>query len=108
MIDVEDFERLEIKVGRILSAEKVEDSKKLLKLIVDLGEDEPRQVISGIAEFFLDNEVLVGKEVPILSNLEPKEIKGHKSEGMLLAIGGEGAFSLLVPEEEVPEGSSVN
>lgn len=108
MIDIEDFERLEIKMGRIIEVEKVEGSKKLLKLSIDLGEDDSRQIISGIAEFFLDTSVLIGKQIPVLSNLEPKNIKGLRSEGMILAVGGEDSFSLLIPEEEVPNGSYIH
>ena len=107
MIDYEDFERLDIRIGKILLAEAVEGSEKLLRLEVDLGEENTRQIIAGIAEFFLEPEALIGKEVPVLTNLEPKTMMGLESEGMILAVGGREAFSLLVPEEEVPPGSAI-
>ena len=68
MITLEDFRKLEIKIGRVKSVEKVEGSDKLLKFIFDLGTEE-RQILSGIAEFYTDLESLVGKEMPILVNL---------------------------------------
>lgn len=106
MIRIEDFRKLEIKIGRVKSVEKVEGADKLLKLIFDLGGEE-RQIISGIAEFYTDLESLVGKEMPILVNLEPRTIRGYESSGMLLAANVDGRPVILHPEQDVPPGSSV-
>src|SRR3989344_6522244 len=106
MITIEDFKKLEIKIGKIISAEKVEKSAKLLKLIVDLGA-ETRQILSGIAESFADPQILVGKEVPVLTNLEPRMIMGLESQGMILATSSDSKVVLLHPAEEVPAGNIV-
>jgi methionine--tRNA ligase beta chain len=106
MINIDDFKKLEIKIGRVKSVEKVEGTDKLLKFIFDLGEEE-RQIISGIAEFYTDLESLVGKEMPILTNLEPRTIRGFESRGMLLAANVDGRPVVMHPEEEVPPGSPV-
>ena len=110
-ISLDDFKKLEIKIGQILSVEKVPDADKLLKLSVDLGEESPRQIISGISLFFPDTQVLVGKRCAFAANLEPRVIRGLESQGMILAVnGGEGEntfFSLLEVLENVVPGSSV-
>lgn len=105
MITFEEFLKLEMRIGRIISAEKVDNADKLLKIIVDLG-DEQRQVMSGIAEY-MDPESLVGKEVPVLVNLEPKKFRGHESQGMILMADVNGIPVLLHPEKSVPAGSIV-
>ena|SRR3989344_542979 len=106
MVNIEDFKKLEIKVGKIISAEKVEKSTKLLKLMVDLG-GETRQILSGIAESFIDPQILVGKQVPVLTNLEPRMIMGLESQGMILATSSDSKVVLLHPAEEVSAGSQV-
>ncbi len=106
MITIEDFKKVEIAVGEILSAEKVLDTDKLLKLSVDLGEESPRQIISGIALYFPDESVLVGKKCMFVTNLEPRVIKGLESQGMLLAVSTEdGKFSMLLPDKDIPTGT---
>jgi methionyl-tRNA synthetase len=111
MINIDDFHKLEIKIGHILSAEKVENADKLLKLSVDFGEEKPRQIISGISMYFPNPADLVGKKCAFAANLEPRTIKGLVSEGMILAVsGGEGEsqfFSLLETGTLVPPGSKV-
>ncbi len=106
-ISIKDFKKLEIKIGQILSAEKIEGTDKLLKLSVDLGEESPRQIISGISAFFPDPEALVGKKCAFASNLEPRNIKGFESQGMILAVSGESFFSLLETNSDVTPGSAV-
>lgn len=110
-INIEDFHKLEIKIGHILSAEKVPDADKLLKLSVDFGEGNPRQIVSGISSYFPNPEDLVGKKCAFASNLEPRVIRGLESQGMILAVsGGEGEnkfFSLLETKNDVVPGSSV-
>ena len=106
IITLEDFKKIDITVGKILSAEKVPDTDKLLKLSVDLGEDIPRQIVSGISLFFPDCSLLVGKKCMFVTNLEPRVIRGLESNGMLFAVSGEdGAFSLLEPNDTIKVGS---
>ena len=85
MITFNDFQKIEIKVGTILSAEKVEGSEKLLKLSVDFGEPAPRQVVSGIAKTFREPQKLIGKQFAFVTNLEPRTIMGLESQAMILA-----------------------
>lgn len=113
MINYDDFAKLEIRIGTILSVEIVEGADKLLKLAVDVGEKDeegnarPRQIISGIREFFADPQVLVGKQCPFLVNLEPRTIRGFESQGMILAASTEAGFALLHPHAELPSGAKV-
>ena len=111
MISIYDFKKLEIKIGHSLSAEKVPDTDKLIRLSVDMGEESPRQIISGISEFFPDPSTLVGKKCAFAANLEPRTIKGLESQGMILAVNGgeEGSkfFSLLETSADVFPGSAV-
>ena len=107
MISIDDFKKLEIKIGQVLSAEKVPETDKLLKLSVDMGEGTLRQIISGIALYFPDPTTLVGKKVAFAANLEPRTIRGLESQGMILAVSGEGFFSLLETSTDVPAGSTV-
>jgi len=106
-ITYEDFAKLEIKIGTIISAEVVPEADKLLKLMVDIGETAPRQIISGIREYFASPEELVGMQCPFLTNLAPRTIRGLESQGMILAIGTVDVFSLLQPQINVPPGSPI-
>jgi methionyl-tRNA synthetase len=103
---IDDFKRIEIRAGKILTAETVAGSEKLLKLSVDLGEQEPRQVISGIAKYILP-ENLVGTKCAFVTNLEPREIMSLESKAMIMAISGENYFSLLRVSDDAPPGSLV-
>ena len=106
MISLEDFKKVELVVGRILSAEKIPETDKLLKLSVDLGELTPRQIVSGISLYFPDCSVLVGKKCMFVANLEPRVIRGIESQGMICAVSTEdGLFSLLEPKDEIPAGA---
>ena len=98
--------QLDIKIGKIISAQKVEGADKLLKLMVDVGGAEYVQILSGIAEYY-PALLLVGKEVPIIVNLEPRTLKGHVSNGMMLAAVVDETPVLLHPDKEVPLGSIV-
>ncbi len=104
-ITFEDFKRIEIRVGKILSCEKVENADKLLKLQVDFGEFQ-RQIVSGIAESFSPEE-LVGKKLPFIVNLEYRKFKGEESQGMLMAIDADEKTVLLEPSVDVKEGTEV-
>ena len=106
-ISYEDFAKLDIRIGTITEVAVVEDADRLLKLTVDVGEEEPRQIVSGIREYFADIESLVGKQCPFLVNLQPRTIRGLESQGMILAVGTENAFSLLHPAEQLPSGSLI-
>ena len=141
MITYDDFSKVEIKAGKILSAEKIQDTDKLLKLSVDFGQiteqfatiapetaaadsmgvavgdtiaeiqmtemkRDVRQIISGIAMYFPDPAVLVGRTCMFVINLEPRKIKGYESNGMLFALStNDGKFSLLEPNKDIPEGT---
>ncbi|MEG2365482.1 MAG: methionine--tRNA ligase [Alistipes sp.] len=105
-ISFDDFGKMDIRVSTILTAEKVAKTKKLLKLTVDTGIDK-REIVSGIAEHFTPEE-LVGKQVLVLVNLEPRELKGTLSRGMILmAEDASGKLRLLQPNETVASGSIV-
>jgi len=107
IINFEDFTKLDIRIGTIVSAEKVSGADRLLRLIVDLNEDEDRQIVSGIAEYFPDPEVLVGRQVPVLLNLEPRTIRGVESKGMILYVVGEESLTTLSPAETVENGTPI-
>jgi methionyl-tRNA synthetase len=105
-ITFDEFVGLDIRTGTILTAEKVAKTKKLLKLTIDTGIDQ-RTVVSGIAEHY-EPEAIIGKQVSILVNLEPREIKGIMSQGMILmAENAEGKLSFVAPADEMPNGSVV-
>jgi methionyl-tRNA synthetase len=139
MVSIEDFKKIDIVVGEILAAEKVPETDKLLKLSVDLGlkkfskenflpehskesnvlgdERDIRVIISGIALYFPDCSVLVGKKCMFVANLEPRIIRGIESQGMILAVSTDprsaegsseargGQFSLLEPNSGIPAGA---
>jgi methionine--tRNA ligase beta chain len=106
MISYEEFSKVEIRAGKILSAEKIPDTDKLLKLSVDFAEPTPRQIVSGISVYFPDPQTLVGKVAMFVTNLEPRVIRGYESNGMLFAVStAEGAFSLLEPQSTIPPGT---
>lgn len=106
MITINDFKKLDIRIGKVISVEKVTNSDKLLKFIFDIG-GEQRQILAGMADFFPDPKILTGKEMPILLNIEPKIFLGYESQGMILAADAKGQPVLLFPEKEIPPGSLV-
>lgn len=127
-INFDDFKRLEIRIGKILSAERVEGSDKLLKLEVDFGPEPEvvvpegewveaetdkrsegrikRQIIAGIAQFYAP-DALIGKECPFAYNLAPRMLKGLESQGMILCPSDDGGPVLLHPDKEITPGSLV-
>ena len=110
-INIEDFKKIEIRVGKIIEASKIEDADKLLKLEVDFGHlvgsvSSKRQIVSGIAEFYKPED-LIGKMCPFIVNLEPRVICGVESQGMIMAVGDGETVSLLHPDKEIKEGSEV-
>ncbi len=106
-ITYEDFAKLEIKIGTILEVAIVEDADRLLKLSVDVGEESPRQIISGIREYFEDKDELLGKQCPFITNLEPRKIRGFESNGMILAASTEENLAILNPHIKLPSGTLV-
>lgn len=132
MISYEEFSKVELRVGKIISVESVPKSDKLLKLLVDFGlipqtpqpiveldEDAPvqsseppvetrevRQILSGIAKYFPEIQNLVGKKCMFVTNLAPRMMMGMESNGMILAVStDDGRFSLLEPNDSIPEGT---
>jgi methionine--tRNA ligase beta chain len=105
-LSFEDFQKMDLRVVTVLEAEKVAKTKKLLKLKVNTGVD-TREIVSGIAEYY-EPQDLIGKQVLMLINLAPKNIKGVDSHGMvLMAENADGALSLMQPQKTVKEGSTV-
>lgn len=103
-IPFEDFKKLDLKIAKILQAEHIENSEKLLKLLVTIGSEE-RQIIAGIGKVH-EPDSLIGREIIVVVNLEPKQLMGLESQGMLLAAN-DGEPVLLVPEREVPPGTMI-
>lgn len=101
-----DFQKLDLRIGKIEAVEEVEGLDKLYKLTVDLGEPEKRTLLAGLKETHKPDELL-GKLIVVVANLEPREIKGIKSEGMLLAVDDQDKPVLLIPEGEAKPGSKV-
>ena len=106
LIDINDFTKVELRVGEVLTAERIPKADKLLLLSVDLGEDKPRQILAGIALHY-EPEKLVGRKIAVVSNLKPRKLRGFESQGMLLAasVGEEGKPVLATFTEEVPNGA---
>jgi methionine--tRNA ligase beta chain len=106
MITYEDFKKVELKVAKIISAERVEGSDKLIKLALDLG-SEKRQIVAGIGRAYKPED-LIGLEIAVVANLEPKTLMGIESNGMLLAASADnGEPVLLIPQKEVPPGAEI-
>ena len=105
-INYDDFMKMDIRVGKIIAAEKVAKTKKLMKLTVDTGIDQ-RTIVSGIAEHYTPEDV-IGRQVSVLVNLEPKPLKGIVSQGMILmAENADGSLSFVTPDKEVKPGSEI-
>jgi methionine--tRNA ligase beta chain len=105
-INFEDFKKIDIRIGKIISVEKVENSDKLLKLVVEFGEGITRQIIAGIAQYYAP-EALVGKECPFAYNLAPRVLAGLESQGMILCPSDASGPVLLHPDKEVHPGSKI-
>lgn len=109
----EEFKKVDLRVAKIILAEKVPDSEKLLRLEIDCGDKNEagesirRQIVSGIAKSY-EPEKLIGREILIVANLEPRQLMGLTSNGMLLAARDtDGLPVLLVPEKEVAAGTEI-
>ena len=105
LIDITDFAKVDLRVAKIVQAERVEGADKLLKLQIDLG-SETRQIVAGIAKQYAPED-LVGKKIVVVANLKPAILRGIESNGMLLAASDESAISILTPLKDVAIGSKV-
>ncbi|GBC80481.1 Methionine--tRNA ligase [bacterium HR09] len=107
LVSIEEFARIKLVVGKVVTAERVPKSKKLVRLEVDLGEGQPRQIVAGIGGSYQPEE-LVGKLIVVVANLKPATLMGVESRGMLLAATlPDGSPVLLTPEKNVPPGAGV-
>ena len=106
-ITIDDFMKVKLRVARVLDAEPVPDSDKLMRLDLVIGE-EKRQVLAGIAQQYSADD-LIGRQVVCVVNLKPRKMRGMESQGMILAADAEGGGAiLLMPDKEAPEGTSVH
>jgi methionyl-tRNA synthetase len=105
-IDITDFTKVELRVGQVLTAARIPKSDKLLLLSVDIGEEKPRQILAGIAEHYTPEEML-GRKIAVVANLKPRKMRGHESQGMLLAasVGEDDKPVLATFTEDVPNGA---
>lgn len=127
MINIEDFGKVEIKIGTVLEAEKVPDADRLIRLIFDFGSIEEkgeieilpelsekypgkhvRQIMSAIAPYTPDPSILVGKQIAVVTNLEPRKFRGYESQGMIMATDDNEGIVLLTPERKVEPGKKVH
>lgn len=108
-ISIDEFSKIEVKIGTVLLAERVPETDKLLKCSVDFGEPSgPRTIVSGIAKYVPDPITLVGRQLAYVTNLEPRVIKGIESNGMLFAVGSDDTFAFVIPDHLVPPGTSAH
>lgn len=127
-ISIDDFSKIEVKIGTVRSAERVPETDKLLRLVVDFSPkpsqsegsaDQPltadaeeerdvRQIVSGIAAYVSEPESLVGRQLAFVTNLAPRTLRGLESDGMLFAVGSGDSFAFLTPDREVPPGTSAH
>jgi methionyl-tRNA synthetase len=105
-IEIDDFARVDLRVGQVLSAERMPKADKLLLMKVDIGEEQPRQILAGIAQYY-EPEKLVGRKVVIVANLKPRKLRGYESQGMVVAAsyGEEGRPVIATFTEDVPNGA---
>ena len=112
IITIDDFDKVQIKVGQITKGSKVENSKKLLKFEVDIGEKAPRTILAGLSEYY-DPKELIGKKILVLANLEPKKLAGQESQGMILAYKSKNSdsktsFNVIIVNDSALLGSRVS
>jgi methionyl-tRNA synthetase len=106
LIEITDFAMIDLRVGEVRSAERIPKADKLLLLTVDIGEEKPRQILAGIAQYYTP-EQLLGRKIVVVANLKPRKLRGHESQGMLLAasVGEEGKPVIATFAEDVPNGA---
>jgi len=105
-ISFKEFSRLDLRVGKIVKAEHVKGSKNLIRLLIDIGEERPKQAVAGIAQYYAPED-LEGKRVAVIVNLEPKKFFGILSEVMILAAEDDETVSMLQPDKPVKVGSKI-
>ena len=105
IITFADFQKLDLKVATILEVTQVEGSDKMLKIQIDLG-DEKRQILASLGKVYTKEE-LIGKQLIVLTNLEPKKMMGEESQGMLLAADSNGEIAFLTTHKKMPSGAMV-
>ncbi len=105
-ITIDDFHRIDLRVGKVIECEKVEKSRSLLKIVVDIG-DEKKQIISSISDYYKPEDML-GKQLIIVNNLKPAKFMGLESQGMLLAVEDNNGVSLLHPDRDMESGTKVH
>ena len=107
-IKFDDFDKVEIRVAEVKEVERVEGSDKLLRFRLDAGDGEDRQILSGIAKFYPNEQELIGKKLQIVANLKPRKMmKKYVSQGMILSAESEGNLTLLTVDKSVPNGSII-
>ena len=106
IITIDDFLKVDLRIGKVINSEEVKDSRKMLKLEIDLGE-EKKTIYAGIKKSYQANE-LIGKMVLVIANLKPREMQFGTSEGMMLATQNDGEIIIIQPEKEVMPGSRVS
>jgi methionyl-tRNA synthetase len=107
-IEIGDFAKVDLRVGQVLTAERVPKADKLLLLNIDIGEEKPRQILAGIAEYY-EPEKMIGRKVVVVANLKPRKLRGYESQGMVVAasVGGEGKPVIATFAEDVPNGAKL-
>jgi methionine--tRNA ligase beta chain len=105
MISYDDFKKLDLRIAKIIQASRIENSDKLIKLQISLGQEE-RQIVAGIGKHYQPEE-LMGKLIVVVSNLEPRKLLGQESNGMLLAASNEDELALLIPDKDINPGAIV-
>ena len=105
-IEITDFAKIDLRVGEVKTAERIPKADKLLLITVDIGEEKPRQILAGIAQYY-EPEKLIGRKIVVVANLKPRKLRGYESQGMLLAasVGDEGKPVIATFAEDVPNGA---
>ena len=107
-IKYDDFDKVELKVAEVIDCKKVKGADKLLQFRLDAGDENHRQILSGIAEFYPDPAALIGKKVVIVANLKPRKMRGQISQGMILsAESPEGKLQIVEAPKEMPNGAGI-
>lgn len=108
-ISIEDFGKIEARLGKVLGAEAVPEADRLIRFELDFGEERPRQILSAIRQWYPEPETLIGKTMLFVVNLAPRKFKGLESQGMLMAVDGlDGAPVFLVPDQPTAPGAKVH
>lgn len=105
MLSFDDFKNVELRIARVVDVREHPNADRLYLLRIDVGGEE-KQIVAGIRSKYQKDE-LVGRKIVVVNNLEPVELRGERSEGMLLAAGGEDGPVILIPDEDVPAGTQI-